>query len=147
MHYWKTGRDQMKSLSIKLGVILVGFLIFGYACPVANAGDTWVLWEHSFYKSPRWELIGTYPNYQQCQERANRFREVAPGSDGYKRIMGNPTSPDFILVAPDGKKYIKIKIEDTEYTVLAPNKAIMDTKEGYVVIEWNCFPDTIDPRK
>ena len=136
----------MKSLSAKLGVILIGLAILGYT-EVCRAEGAWVLWAHFFYKSPSWSLISAYPNYEQCQERANWFRELAPGADGYEKIVGNPASPDLIWTDPDGNKYIKVRIEKTEYIVLTSNKAITHTEDGYVVIEWECFPDTIDPRK
>ena len=43
----KKGDDQMKSLSIKLGVVLIGFLIFGYA-------EVW---------GEDWNLYGSSENY------------------------------------------------------------------------------------
>jgi len=35
----RKGGDQVKSLSVKLGVILIGLAIFGYVCPILNIAN------------------------------------------------------------------------------------------------------------
>lgn len=121
----------MKSLSVKLGVILIGLAIFAYAEP-CKGQCAWVLWiryEKLMIEEGKapvqkvdWELISAVPKYEQCMlmqkelyEKQKKFWE----SGG------------------------KIKVEGVPFNLIT-----LTFQEGLPwFIKLNCFPDTIDPRK
>jgi len=60
----------VKSLSVKLGVILIGLILFGYT-EVCNA-QNWVLWVGKCKKvdsKTEWTIDSAYPSYEKCVER------------------------------------------------------------------------------
>lgn len=127
----------MKSSSVRLGVILIGLIIFGYT-EVWGAECAWVLWKKTekttFGKyrqysdlSVKWELMEAVPKFEQCLQRVREYSER-----------------QYTL-------YVKGKLEEellgTKLERL-PSEGLMLSGEGWKqTIEWKCFPDTIDPRK
>ena len=121
----------MKSLSVKLGVILIGLAIFGYA-EVCRAERAWVLWlkfeSMSFVKdkppiiTEKWELIAAVPKYEQCLIMQKDIFE--------KQIKG------FEIV--EGAK-----IESVPFSLIT----VEYPKGGSQFIKFKCFPDTVNPRK
>lgn len=55
----------MKSLPVKLGVILIGLFIFGYG-EVCNAQGAWVLWQKAEVTKTTWVIEGAFPSYNVC---------------------------------------------------------------------------------
>ena len=69
----------MKSLLVKLGVILIGLAIFGYT-EACNAECAWVLWKQlglrveGRWQEPRWQIDSAFPTYDLCiQSRIKDF--------------------------------------------------------------------------
>jgi len=147
----------MKSLSFKLGVILIGLLILGNA-EICGAGGAWVLWKES--RSPKgsdWKIESAYPTYNECKQHRDSWVNLAPGSKKYDEIIGNKgveigeyseMKPDIIYIDKDGK-YLKFKNKDGYLTiVLGPNEIVNGKDgEGYLIFRYQCLPDTVDPRK
>jgi hypothetical protein len=125
----------MKSLSVKLGVILIGLAIFGYS-EVCKAQCAWVLWEkwevasikdRKFTTDLLWTLIVATPQYEQCMENQRRlFEKIKKGAN------------------EDKEKYDTIsKIEVVPFRLV-----LTDYKSGgFNSKTLYCLPDTIDPRK
>jgi hypothetical protein len=68
----------MKSLLVRLGVILIGLTIFGYA-EVCNA-QNWVLWEgidKNIGSKTIWTVESAFPSYELC---INRIKNICAGS-------------------------------------------------------------------
>lgn len=68
------GGDQMKSLSVRLGVIFIGLIIFSYA-EVCKAQCAWVLWKHvdnNVSGQRSWELIKAFTEHKQCIQILSR---------------------------------------------------------------------------
>jgi len=116
----------MKSLSVKLGVILIGLIILGYA-EVCNAQCAWVLWERQYMVTEEgkvanpgeWGIVAAYPKYEQCFERQK------------KEFLDLKEAPGFKVIS-------------------RPFEYVMGRKEGgklVILQELKCLPDTIDPRK
>jgi len=130
----------MKSLLSKLGVILIGLIIFGYGYPmvnIANAQCAWVLWkkwDYQFGKDPErvnWTLIAAFPQYEQCMK--NQI-------DSFERMRIFWT--DVIEKSPN--KNEKVEAHSGEG---GPSQIIIKAKGGISIFEFYCLPETIDPRK
>jgi hypothetical protein len=110
----------MKSI---LGVILVGLFIFSHA-EVCNAECAWVLWKRyervEFGRHVEWELIGAVPQYEACLKLQKKVLEG--DKESYKRNLNKNVD------IYDGM--ITIKLE-----------------KGLWMLSYECFPDTVDPRK
>ena len=127
----------MKSLLGKLGVILIGFAIFGYA-EVWGAECAWVLWKKTEktmvgkYKqypdhSVSWELMDAVPKFEQCLQSGREYSERQ-----YSLYLKGKSEGEF-----QGMRIGK-----------SPSGGLMLSEEGLTqTIEFKCFPDTIDPRK
>ena len=124
----------MKSLSIKLGVLLMGLMILGYAV-VCNAECAWMLWKRmSFYnikkdsRSTEWMIIVAVPKYEQCMETLkDKFKKEKEFWEGKARpwkVIGSELG--YIMLISQNEK-----------------GELSDTGE----INFECYPDTIDPRK
>ena len=117
----------MKSLLVKLGVILIGLAILGYT-EVCRAEGSWVLWENVGVKTPLmnqpnysgWTLERAYPTYEMCINEANYRIKT-------KSVTWNKT----------------------EYQIEIRSDGFLAKKSDYdwTFYEVKCFPDTIDPRK
>ncbi|HMK52234.1 MAG TPA: hypothetical protein VK551_07020 [Thermodesulfobacteriota bacterium] len=122
----KRGDDQMKSLSVKLGVILVVTVV----ATLTYAEDwgtecAWVLWlKHCSYigktegnKKCEWKLEEAYPTYDECMKEREHiwthYKKQFPKSEGVQ--FG--------------------------YLILSRGS------EGALTINFQCFPFTVDPRK
>jgi len=55
----------MKSLSVKLGVILIALIILGYG-KTCNAEGAWVLWQKAEITKTTWVIEGAFPSYAVC---------------------------------------------------------------------------------
>jgi len=116
----------MKSLSVKLGVILViGLLIFTYE-EMCKAQCAWVLWESQYINQEgkvvnpgEWNIITAYPRYEQCLERQKETFFKFKEEPGYT-VISRPF------------EYALRQKEDGKHTIIQQLK---------------CLPDTIDPRK
>jgi hypothetical protein len=65
-------------LSVKLGVILIGLIIF--CAEVCRAGDSWVLWEgiaKNIGSDTIWTTESAFPSYELC---TNRIKNICTGS-------------------------------------------------------------------
>jgi hypothetical protein len=118
----------MKSLLVKLGVILIiGLAIFSYV-EVCRAEGAWVLWENLGIRLPSfgkpdwsgWKLERAYPTYEMCIKEANY------------RIKTKSASRN-----------------KTEYQIEIRSDGFMAKKsdDDWTFYEVKCFPDTVDPRK
>ena len=116
----------MKSLSVKLGVILIGLAIFAYV-EKPWAESAWVLWENldvineegQVVKLGQWVIVNAYPRHEQCLE-------------GQKQ------------------KFLNYKEEQGYKVISIPFGYVWRYKEGgksSIIQELKCLPDTIDPRK
>jgi hypothetical protein len=129
----------MKSLSAKLGVILIGLTIFGYG-NVCKAQCAWVLWNLSTltYKDerthdikplikgePQWEIVAAFPKYEQCVKRQEQ--EFLKFKEGIKKQKENNFS------------------EDKNNWIIAGSYTTSHVM--YFWGQWKCLPDTVDPRK
>ncbi len=119
----------MKSLLVRVGVILIGLFILGYGCPLANAQCAWVLWEQignrieGKWYPPEWHINSAFPTYDQCVQKQNKNFNFL--KDAYSKSKPS------------------IYMDTVGFSVLNPN-------EGNRVdfsYESKCLPDTIDPRK
>lgn len=119
----------MKSLLAKLGVILIGLIISGYA-EVWGAECAWVLWEQTaYYRIEKdepiernfWEIIGAFPKYEQCLER--------------KKVL-------FTNIKEQVKK------SDPKADAV-PFELVIEhfTETSFVHYKFICLPDTVDLRK
>jgi len=123
------GSDQMKSLLVKLGVILVGLAIFGYAA-VCKAQCAWVLWEFQITGgvegSGGWMINSAFPNYELCMKQLNKSLTYAENS--FKKT-------------PNAR--VNLVVNGVIATVMEEG--------GKEKLLWQflyrCLPDTIDPRK
>lgn len=118
----------MRSLSIKLGVILIGLIIFGYA-EVSNAQCAWVLWTKEYLVTAEkitveWKLESAYPQFGTCAMMKKRVLEDA--SKMWKE-------------ASEGASNLNLEVTDNSITVKKENSLL--------VISYECLPDTVDPRK
>ena len=114
----------MKSLLGRVGVVLIGLAIFGYA-EVWGAECAWVLWKKyervSENRTVTWELIGAVPQYQECLKMQKKVLE-------------------------GDKKFWKESLKDS--VTLSDWMISIKTVDGAIgMITYECFPDTIDPRK
>lgn len=119
----------MKSLFVKLGVILIGLTIFGYA-EACKGQCAWVLWEQrAYYRIEKdepieriyWEIIGAFPKYEQCLER--------------KKVLFTN---------------IKESIRKSDHKADAvPFELIIEhfTETSSLHYKFICLPDTVGPRK
>ena len=115
----------MKSLSFKLGVILIGLAIFGYV-EVANAQCAWILWENSHPNvSDQWMMRNGFQTYDQCKKA--------------KKDIYETTKKEFL-----SQKMGYRVIDDTEDFL-----SFGFRQEGLpsIYYGWMCLPDTVDPRK
>ena len=116
----------MKSLLVKLGVVLIGLAIFTYA-EVCRAEGSWVLWESTIELSlpTEWRIIAVYPKYEQCIERHKEDFEIL--RKNYKNMGFNThsLSPETIVI----------------------EKVHSKTTSGDITVIQKCLPDTIDPMK
>jgi len=119
----------MKALSVKLGVILIGLIIFSYM-EVSRGECAWVLWkqegsrvEGKWYP-PQWEIDSAFPTYDLCIQY--RIKELNRRKERY---IYNKTP---ISTYDDGSGFIILNRENniTEFSYQS-----------------KCLPDTIDPRK
>jgi len=122
----------MKSLSVELGVILIGPSIFGYA-EVCNA-QNWVLRDdmacidvasmHGVFE--KWDIVGGFPSFEKClKAKELRCKEFAFVHREKKNYSNNcPDSIQFVTDSPIAKG-----------------------KEATLQWQFKCLPETIDPRK
>lgn len=109
----------MKPLSVKLGVILIGFAIFGYA-EVCRAECAWVLW--LIDTDNQIQVLNAFPSYEQCKQAQQISCERQSKAIKDTEIVANcPDSFDF--------RYKK--------------KGVSTMRRRL----FKCLPDTIDPRK
>lgn len=124
----------MKSLSVKVVVILIGLAIFGYA-EVCKAQSAWVLWEKmefsAFEKGKNqhfivsWRILGAVPKYEECLEKLSKTWEQ------YK-----------IDYSPEKSEGIK-ETSSKLYGIISISFKNGDT----LFFTLSCLPDTVDPRK
>ena len=119
----------MKSLSVRLGVILIGLAIFGYA-EVCNAQCAWVLWikmgnrVEGIWYPPQWQIHSAFPTYDLCvQSRIKDFNY-------YKEI--------YIY----NKMNVSLYADGSGFAVYDAERSRID-----VSYESKCLPDTLDLRK
>jgi hypothetical protein len=121
--------DRMRSLLVKLGVILIiGLALFSYA-EVCGAEGAWVLWEsYSNDGYLHWEVNDAFPSYEKCKQgqhiKCERLRET---------LLKDITKTQIKRVADNCPDTLIIFYKDSSY--------------HYVEFDYKCFPDTIDPRK
>jgi hypothetical protein len=124
----------MKSLLVKLGVILlIGLAIFAYA-GMSQAECAWVLWriteqipgQWSAEKALlSWELVEAVPQYEHCVKLGDTFANVLK-----KQWVEHSVE----------RGVEKVDITGSLVVITFKNKDI-------TMIQFKCFPDTIDPRK
>ena len=119
----------MKSLLVKLGLILIGLAIFANA-EAWGSECAWVLWKRTMINydqtSKRWETVGALPTYGQYMEVKSNL--IINEIEAYRKISKSVdvTSADHIVaIIRDAKN----------------QRDVINTLDYY------CFPDTIDPRK
>lgn len=116
------GGDQMKSLLVKLGIVLIGLAIFGYS-EMCRADGAWVLWEKNYRYAPlEWRIEGAYPSYDACVKK--EMEACKEKEEAYQPKL-NPNSK---CITTLGGHY---------HTVVGTQ----------LTTEWKCLPDTVDPRK
>ena len=119
----------MKPLSVKLGVILSGLIILGYA-EVCKGQCAWVLWQNNvvgeYTKTTGWLPEIGLPTYDACKKEKDlriakkvKFWQEMPGTE--------------IIYVSNGGEVEGIQIKDKGKTA------------GYDYLK--CLPDTVDPRK
>ena len=120
----------MKSSLVKLGVILIGLAIFGYA-EMWGAECAWVLWEKEMREGQPYDckILEAYPKYDQCEEAQKDWLEQQ--KEGFEKIKKRMDPLNRIT------------------TIIAtPFIIIVNYEDGSQrVFETQCLPDTIDPRK
>jgi hypothetical protein len=107
----------MKSLLTKLGVILIGLTVFGYA-ELCNA-QNWGLWQYvrsEKLHAEYWENLGAFPSYELCIKEWDKKVSLSATSVNAQEI----TKGEFLITYKDGS---------TSWA-------------GY-----KCLPDTVDLRK
>jgi hypothetical protein len=117
----------MKSLLVKLGVILLGLAIFAYAGK-SQAECAWVLWESRGDDGYlHWQMNDAFPSYEKCKQgqriECERWKE---------------------LLSTDIQNTQIIRLAD-----MCPDSLIISYKDSSRLREivYKCFPDTVDPRK
>jgi hypothetical protein len=104
---------------------------------IANAECAWVLWKiHRFYidnvnlpesaRHTEWSRVVVVTNYKEC--RMNQLSTLRA-----EVALSKVFHPD--------------SIDSWEGLEGGPSNITLHFKGGYEVIEFQCFPDTIDPRK
>jgi hypothetical protein len=121
----------MNFLSVKLGVILIGLIIFGYGYPmviIANAECSecgWMLWKSTTTNvdetTKHWEIVTAASTYEQC-------------------LMAKKD-----LIQKELEVYRKLS---KSADVISPDHILAVIREGVIKsLDYYCFPDTIDPSK
>ena len=128
----------MKSLLVKLGVILIGLMILGYA-EVCKAEGAWVLWckitKFTFMAQGQkieshWDLRKAVPKYEQCIElKIEAHKKEIETWSSYSNI-----------------EEVKYKTPE-EAIVIVFKHADTDKERVNFMYEFYCLPDTVDPRK
>ncbi len=125
----------MKSPLVKLGVILIGLLVFGYA-EVSKGQCAWVLWERwevarikdgNLTTDVLWTLIVATPKYEECMENQKRLFEKI------KEMAHEDSEQDDTIS----------KIEAVSFNLVRKDYE----SGGFNSKTLYCLPDTIDPRK
>jgi hypothetical protein len=118
----------MKSLLVRLGVILIGLIIFSRA-EVRGVECAWVLWTSQNWgdnMTGAWTIDSAFPNYELCIKELNNSL-----NDLKARLATTPRS--------------KLNSFKNGFSVdLQPDKT---GKEKHFQFLFMCLPDTIDPRK
>jgi hypothetical protein len=104
---------------------------------VANAQSAWVLWKRVSHnlidKEGKWELKIAFPTYNECLEvKESELRDTGKTAKAWKEVMNeeNQGNRSWVRINP------------------GVNVIVWDEKESkFTIYEYNCFPDTIDPRK
>jgi hypothetical protein len=106
---------------------LLALLLCLFASSTANAECAWVLWKRAskdvIRKDGKWELQRAFPTYQQCQEY--KYEEIDGTGENFKRIKSWEVTIN---------RGVNIILSDP-------------IKNEFTLLEYSCFPDTIDPRK
>jgi hypothetical protein len=115
----------MKSLLVKLGVILIGLLVIGYGNVCAEG--TWVLWEGTIELGLpiQWKILDAFPKYEQCAEKHKKNLGIIKGNFEKMGFHTHLLSEDTIVI----------------------EKVHSKNASGDIIVTQKCFPDTIDPRK
>ena len=123
----------MKSLLIKF--VIIGLIIF-CNIEVGRAEGAWVLWSKKQATPSNenikevWELERAFPSYNEC---------VA-----YKGVLINQLKEVFASITTKDTK------ESMELVPSSPDSIILLVKKPnfyFLMTKYECFPDTVDPRK
>jgi hypothetical protein len=130
----------MKSLSVKLGVILIGLTIFGCG-EVRGADCAWVLWfkqvpgSKSTPANEFWEINEAFPTYKECSEaQKNLFFSMRSSFKNMKMLNDAHVKEVSISDTPNTWMNVWVELKTGE-------------KVPFGTFEFKCLPDTIDPRK
>lgn len=129
----------MKSLSVKLVVVLVGLIIF-CCVEVCKAQCAWVLWERANFKAKEakdnsqvdWYIVGAFPTAKACWQMEEDICARRKELTSENRPNQDP------LFKPQNVECIK---SWGGHTMTWYNE------KGFWVSDWKCLPDTVDPRK
>jgi hypothetical protein len=114
----------------KLLLVIVLFLSVSNA---ADAGSAWVLWERTsndiIHRDGPWSVKRAFQAHNEC----TAFLESEIKSSG-----------EFLETIAKGKPNRQVIVNLKERCIILLDK---EKTENSIILEYNCLPDTIDPRK
>lgn len=143
-------------ISLMSIVVVLVTCFFAYGESAAERKPAWILWKYESISTTErgkdsssswWKMVEAFPDYDQCREGMKKHWEKALGQEEC-----------FLMISIIARKNEEVPLEQMEEDfkkalrnlIAEPyekiSSLVLDPFRRYI-IEFKCFPDTIDPRK